>query len=96
MIERLLGAIEFLKHIRKDYQLDKSDLNYTGFINLGVDITDGELQTNLRHFVDLYNSNPPLVSDLLSEFGLYADKITLFETVICNVNNYKNYFLLSN
>jgi hypothetical protein len=87
MIERLLGAIEFLKHIRKDYQLDKSDLNYTGFINLGVDITDGELQTNLRHFVDLYKSNPPLVSDLLSEFGLYADKITLFETVICDVNN---------
>jgi hypothetical protein len=87
MIERLLGTIEFLKYIRKDYQLDKSDINYIGFINLGVDITDGELQTNLRRFVHLYNSNPLLVSDLLSEFGLYAEKITLFETIICDVNN---------
>jgi len=73
LLNKLSGAIEIIKYVSKDYQLDHNSEDYTGFLNMSIEDFDDEeeMGENLKNFVYLYkNGYKKFIDDLLDKVHL--------------------------
>jgi hypothetical protein len=73
LLNKLSGAIEIIKYVSKDYQLDYNSEDYTGFLNMSIEDFDDdeEMGENLKNFVYLYkNGYKKFIDDLLDKVHL--------------------------
>jgi hypothetical protein len=83
-LNRLKRTIDLISIVRNDYQLTEGHEDYLGFINMSVDGLIVSEMMDLEAFVSLYFENPTLVNMLLQHVGLYANCVSLDETIICD------------
>jgi len=74
LLNRLSGAIEIIKYVSKDYQLDYNSEDYTGFLNMSIEDwpeEDDKMNENFKNFVYLYkNGYKKFIDDLLDKVHL--------------------------
>jgi len=73
LLNKLSSAIEIIKYVSKDYQLDYNSEDYTGFLNMSIEDFDDEeeMGENLKNFVYLYkNGYKKFIDDLLDKVHL--------------------------
>ena len=76
LLERLSSAIGLIRYASQDFQLNKDDEDYMGFINMGLDIVDDpELRKSIIDFVYIYDSTKygDVLTRLLHDIGLQTD-----------------------
>jgi len=76
LLEKLFSAIGLIRYAAQDFQLNKDEEDYMGFINMGLDIVDDpELRKSIVDFVYIYDSTKygDVLTRLLWDLGLQTD-----------------------
>lgn len=77
-------AIDLLERFRSDYQFDKSDDNYLGFLNVGSDILDDADVPTWRLICDRAQIFTPILHELGLE--IEGNALNVEETVFTQAN----------
>lgn len=87
-LSKLSSAIEIIKYVSKDYQLDYNHEDYCGFLNMSVEDwseEDDKMNQNLKDFVYLYkNGYKKFIDDLLAKIHLSVSGNVSEEEVVIN------------
>ena len=76
-ITRLATVLAFIQSVRYDFQLDFTDEEYVGYINI-----DPQDHPTAMAFVELWQENNTLAFMLLAQVGLIVESISADELVI--------------
>ena len=88
LLSRLSSAVELIRYAAQDFQLNKDEEDYMGFINMGLDIVDDpKLRQSIIDFVYIYDETKysDVLTRLLYDVGLQLDgRVDVDEIVIAD------------
>ena len=76
VLSKFNNVIKIIRYAATDFQLDRDEEDYMGFLNMGLDITEDQWHQPIMDFVYMYeNGFADTISVLLESIGLALDGV---------------------